>query len=115
MIVEERIYTLKVGKVMEHFKIYEKTGLELQKKILGNLVGYYQAETGTLNQIVHLWAYEDMNDRGKRRAELFSNPDWLRYIAASGVLVERQENRILTPAPFFEKQLRAMLAAGKAV
>lgn len=110
MIVEERVYTLKVGKVMEHFRIYEKTGLELQKRILGNLVGYYQAETGTLNQIVHLWAYEDMNDRAARRAELFSNPDWLRYIAETGGLVERQENRILTPAPFFERSLRAMLA-----
>jgi len=27
-------------------------------------------------------------------------------------LVERQENRFLTPAPCFEKPLRAMLAAG---
>ena len=114
MIVEERIYTLKVGKVMEYFRIYEKTGLELQKKILGNLVGYYQTETGALNHLVHMWAYEDMNDRGRRRAELFSNPDWLRYIQESGGLVERQENRILSPAPFFEQQLRAMLAAAKA-
>ncbi len=55
-----------------------------------------------------------MNERGERRAELFSNPDWLRYITESGGLVERQENRILTSAPFLEKQLRAMLAAGKA-
>ena len=113
MIVEERIYTIKVGKVMEHFKAYEKSGLELQKRILGNMVGYYQSETGTLNQIVHLWAYEDMNDRARRRAELFSNPDWLRYITETGGLVERQENRILMPAPFFEKQLRSMLEAAR--
>ena len=54
-----------------------------------------------------------MNDCAKRRTELFSNPDWLRYSTETGGLVERQENRFLTPAPFFEKQLRAMPAAGK--
>ena len=35
MIVEERIYTLKVGKVPEQFKIYEELGLAAQKRILG--------------------------------------------------------------------------------
>jgi len=28
-------------------------------------VGYYTTETGPLNQIVHLWAYQDLNERAE--------------------------------------------------
>lgn len=113
MIVEERIYSIKVGKVMEQFKAYEEFGLAAQKRILGGLVGYYQVEVGPLNTIVHMWAYEDMNDRAKRRAQLFQDADFKKYLAATAGILEKQENRILSPAPFFEATLRAMWAAAK--
>ncbi len=52
-------------------------------------------------------------DHAGRRAELFSNPDWLRYIAETGSVGGTPENRILTAAPFFEGSIRAMLTADK--
>jgi NIPSNAP protein len=113
MIVEERIYTLKVGKIPELFKAYEQHGLAAQKRILGGLVGYYSVEAGPLNTIVHMWAYEDMVDRAKRRAQLAQDPDFKEYLAKTAGLVERQENRILVPAPFFEKTFRAVLEAAR--
>ena len=82
-----------------------------QKRILGGLVGYYSVEAGALNTLVHMWAYEDMNDRERRRALLFNDPDFKQYLAKTAGLVEKQENRILKPAPFFEQSLKAMLAA----
>ncbi len=111
MIVEERIYTLKFGKVAEYFKLYEEEGLAVQRPILGNLLGYYSTETGTLNMVVHLWGYEDMADRSRRRAQLQADPRWRAYVPKLAATVERQENRILVPAPFFEATLRAMTAA----
>ena len=113
MIVEERIYTIQVGKVFELFKIYEQHGMAAQKRILGNLVGYYVTEMGPLNTLVHMWAYEDLNDRDRRRAQLAADPDFKEYLGKAGPLILRQENRILKPAPFFEAQLKAMLAASK--
>ena len=113
MIVEERIYTLKVGKVPEQFKIYEELGLAAQKRILGGMVGYYMVEVGGLNTVVHMWAYEDMNDREKRRAQLMQDADFKKYLAGTAGIIERQENRILKPAPFFEKTLRAMWDVAK--
>jgi hypothetical protein len=113
MIVEERIYTLQTGKAFELFKIYEQHGLAAQKRILGNLVGYYLTEIGPLNTLVHMWAYEDLNDRDRRRAQLGADPDFKEYLAKAGGFILRQENRILKPAPFFEAQLKAMLAASK--
>ena len=114
MVVEERIYTLKVGKLAEQMKAYEEFGLAAQKEILGNLVGYYYTEIGALNTIIHMWAYEDLNDRAARRAKLMGDERFKVYLGKVLPLLERQENRIMIPAPFFEKTLRAMMAAGKA-
>ena len=44
-------------------------------RILGHLVGYYGVEVGGLNQVVHLWAYDSLDDRAKRRAELWADKD----------------------------------------
>ena len=64
MIVEMREYTLHAGKVPEYLQLYEREGLEIQRGILGHLVGYYTTEVGeAVNQVVHLWAYESFEDR----------------------------------------------------
>ncbi|MFO1013346.1 MAG: NIPSNAP family protein [Caulobacteraceae bacterium] len=101
MIVEMRTYTLFVGKTGEYLRHYQAEGLEVQKRILGNLVGYYTTEIGEdLNQIIHLWGYADLNDRAARRAALFKDPTWLAYIPKIVPLLAKQESRILTPTSF---------------
>ena len=45
--------------------------------------------------------------------ELFANLDWPRCIGEAGGLVEGRKYRFLAPAPFFEKALRAVLAADR--
>ena len=111
MIVEERIYTLKPGKAPEYLRLYEQEGMAIQRPILGNLVGYYSTEIGPLNTVVHMWAYEALADRTRRRAQLTADARWLAYVPKTAPLVEYMENRILNTAPFFEPMLRAMLAA----
>ena len=100
MIYEERSYTLKPGSLGSYFKTYEAEGLAVQKAILGNLVGYFQTDFGTLNQVVHIWAYESLDERARRRAKLWQDPTWLSYIPKVLPLVEKMENRLLIPAPF---------------
>jgi len=111
MIVEERIYTLHAGKAAQYLKLYEQEGLAVQRPILGNLVGYYSTEIGPLNVVVHMWAYEDLADRTRRRAQLTADARWQAYVPKIAPLMQHQENRILNPASFFEPTLRAMLAA----
>jgi hypothetical protein len=100
MIVEERIYTLAIGKVPEYLALYEAEGLAIQKPILGRMLGYYSTEFGPLNQIIHLWAYKDLADRARRRAELGGHPGWKAYLAKIRPLIVSQENKLLQPAPF---------------
>jgi hypothetical protein len=102
MIVEMRTYTLALGATGRYFKAYAEKGLAVQKRILGRLVGYYSVEVGPLNQVIHLWAYDSFEARAERRAALWADPEWLAYVREIGSLVTRQENQILTPAPFFE-------------
>ncbi|WP_282046065.1 NIPSNAP family protein [Roseibium album] len=105
MIVEERIYTLHVGKVPEYLKLYEAEGLAVQTRILGNLLGYYQVEFGPQNQIVHMWSYADFADRQTRRKELVRDPEWTSYVKKIRPLVRHQENKLLLPAPFMQTRV----------
>jgi hypothetical protein len=100
MIVEERIYTLETGKVGEYLKLYEAHGIEIQKRILGNMVGYFSTEVGPLNQIIHMWGYDSFEERMTRRAALGADPGWQAYIAKIRPVILRQENKLLIPAPF---------------
>lgn len=65
------------------------------------MVGYYRSESGELNQIVHMWAYEDLQERERLRAELLADEGFRAYVAKITPMLVRQESRILVPAPFF--------------
>lgn len=103
MIVEQRTYTLIAGGVAPYMKLYEDEGFAIQGPILGNLVGWYFTEFGALNQIIHMWGYDNYAERERRRAELGANADWKTFVGKIRPLMIRQENKILTPAPWSPK------------
>jgi hypothetical protein len=103
VIVEMREYTLHSGKVPEYFALYESEGMAIQREILGRNVGYYATEIGpSINMVVHLWAYDSLDDRAARRKQLQADPGWQAYVKQIRPLIVAQSNRILTPAPFME-------------
>jgi len=113
MYVEERIYTLQIGKAAEYFKNYEKFGMQVQLKHLPNMVGYYTTEVGELNLVIHLWAYDDLNERERRRAAMQADPDWQAYLVKNRPFMISQKTRMMKCAPFFVERLKKMLAAAK--
>ena len=113
MYVEERMYTLHPGTAPEYLKHYQNDGMKVQLKHLPHMVGYYFTEIGGLNCMVHLWAYDSLDQREKCRAAMQADPDWKKYIEKSHPLMESQENRIMKAAPFFVERLKKMLAAVK--
>ena len=100
MIVEERIYTCHCAKAAQYVAMYQEEGLAIQRPILGHLVGYFTSDIGELNQVVHLWAYEDLADRARRRTRLLADAGWRTYAAKVQPLVLTQQSKILVPAPF---------------
>jgi hypothetical protein len=104
MIYEERIYTIQPGTMAEYLKNYETLGLPVQKEVLGTLVGFWRTEIGGLNKVVHIWGYDDLDDRLKRRKILSEHPGWPAYLAVALPLIVEQENRVLIPASFSPAQ-----------
>lgn len=103
MIIDCRTYEIKVGRMDRLLELYEQRGLEVQTRHLGPPIGYYTTQIGPLNQMVHMWAYESLADRTRRRAALESDVRWREYLRAAGQLdaIVQQENKILTPTRFF--------------
>ncbi|MFI4986096.1 MAG: NIPSNAP family protein [Alphaproteobacteria bacterium] len=112
MIVEERTYLLRPGRTAEFLHAVETLGLPVLKPTLGGLIGYFVTEVGTLNQVVHLWAYESLDDRARRRKLLAEHPGWQRFTDAVQPLFERMETRVMTPAAFTPLTLEAVRALG---
>lgn len=100
MLIEERIYTLRPVAIGEYLRLYETEGLEIQKRILGRMVGYFVSEIGPLNQLIHLWAYDSFEERMQRRTELLADPGWQSYVARIKDLVLHQESKLLIPTRF---------------
>ena len=101
MIVEERIYTAQPGAAKTWLDYYEEHGLPIQLRHLGKLIGFFQTEIGaSLNQIVHLWAYESLAHREAARAKMALDPDWPKYLSGAPKVLTHQEVRILNPVSF---------------
>ena len=111
MYVEERMYTLHPGKAPEYFHHYSTHGMPVQLRHLPHMLGYYVTEVGAQNMVVHLWAYDDLNQRERCRDALFADPEWQSYRPKIHPLIIRMETRIMKPAPFFVERLKRMLAA----
>jgi NIPSNAP len=109
MIIEERIYTLHHGKVPEYLKLYGEEGRAIQLRILGCNVGYYSVDIGPQNTVIHLWAYQDIADRERRRASLAVDSDWQGYLPKIKPLMLTQDTRILKPAGFFSDWIQEQL------
>jgi hypothetical protein len=74
-----RTYTLYVGKMAEATKLYQELGFPVLKKggHDNKLIGYFQGDTGTINQrLVHLWKFDDDADRRRHWAGVFTNKDF---------------------------------------
>jgi hypothetical protein len=100
MIVDHRTYKLQPGRLRDFLALYEKEGLPVQKKHLGNLVGFFTTEVGNVNEIVHIWGYEDLADRTKRRAAMAADPAWQAYLQKSREFMKHMNNKILVPTSF---------------
>ena len=102
MILDVRTYRTKPGKLAAQIALYEKHGLAAQVRHLGQPIVWATTETGEINTYVHIWAYDSVEDRAKRRAAMQADPDWQNFmkLGAEAGYLEHQENKIMIPAAF---------------
>ena len=98
MIYELRTYTTPPGMAPQLAKYSSEIGRPIRGDDYGKLEGYWLTEIGPLNQVMHLWSYEDLNDRQAKRAALGQNDRWRdEFLPKAGPLILRQDIRLMDP------------------
>lgn len=99
MIYEHRTYQIQAGKAGEFLKIYEAEGLGIITRY-AQLIGCWTKESGVLNSIVFMWAYDDLAHRTAQRQKLAQDPDWVVFTPKILPFLVHQESTFLTPVAF---------------
>jgi hypothetical protein len=100
MIYEMRAYQIKVGAIAEYVEQFEKVALPIITRYC-TLVGFWTVETGRLNRVVHIWAFETLEQRREARERWWQDSEWREtYLPLALPLVESQETTLMTSAPF---------------
>ena len=99
-IYELRTYTLYVGKMAEAVALYEEVAWPVLERHPAKLVGYFTGDVGALNQIIHMWKFDDDADRRAFWADLFADEDFLAFARRFRPLVLTQENKLMLAAPW---------------
>src|SRR6201997_1785148 len=102
VLIDHRYYRIKAGMVPAHLDLYEQTGFKAQSRHLGQPFAYLFTESGEVNTLVHMWLYDDVADRARKRASMAADPEWQNYLRLNneaGYTVS-QQNNLMLPAKF---------------
>lgn len=99
MIVEMRTYQLQPGKAAEFLRIYQDNGLHIITQY-ARLLGCWTKESGVLNSVVFLWAYDDMGHRSSQRASMGQDARWQQFVPTILPYLVHQESVFLNPVAF---------------
>ena len=99
---EKRSYSITVGRMQEVRKLYIEEGWPaLEAGGFGKyLIGYFISDTGPLHQIVHLWRFEDDNDRRDFWKRKYADEDFMAFATQLRPMIQTQEVQLLISAPW---------------
>ena len=97
MIYEMRTYTFNVGGAAEFERGFGEKIAEHNK--FSKVGAFWRTEFGPLNQAIHVWPYEDLNQRMEIRKAARDAGAWPPKHTAT---ILNQEAEILLPAPFMD-------------
>jgi hypothetical protein len=95
VIVEFRTYTIQPRTLPEFLKRFE-AGLE-HRKAHSPLAAFWYTEIGPLNQVVHVWPYENAGERERIRAEATKDGTWP---PKTGEFIVDMKSEVFQPLPF---------------
>ena len=97
MLYEVRTYTLRPGTTAEFEERFAKR-LPLREKH-SKLAAFWHTEFGPLNQVIHVYAYDDLGHRTRVRTAMAQDTA-MQQLPGGGDLIVAQEAEIMNPAPF---------------
>ena len=94
-IVDLRVYTIRLRKMGAFLEVFDRLAMPVQLKYLGAPLGIYTSAVGPLNQVTHLWGFDDMGQFEAAHAARDKDPDWPAYLQATADLILAQETRLI--------------------
>src|SRR5207248_3128670 len=95
MIVEMRTYTLNPGTTPEFEKRFAEALPNRTK--LSPLAAFWYTEIGPLNQVIHVWPYENALERSKIRAQVVKDKVWP---PPTSEFIAEMKSEIFEPLPY---------------
>src|SRR5438093_5635604 len=95
-VYELRWYRTRLGRVAEWASLFAAALPHREK--YSPLVCLWQTDLGQLNEVVHLWAYRDLNHRSEARAGSQQDPGWTEFTSKGRSLLVEQQSILLLPS-----------------
>ena len=95
MIYEVRTYDMKPGTVEQFEEDFGKALPHREK--YSKLAAFWRTDLGPLNQVIHVWGYESLDERTRIRAEAAKDPHWPPPNHGN---ILNMNSEVWTPAPF---------------
>ncbi len=98
-----RTYDIAMGKTPEYMAAVREIALPVRESYGIKLAGWYYTDVGTLNRVVHIWAYRDYAHFEEAREAFRTDERWVNdYVPRVKGIVLRQENQLMLASDFFE-------------
>lgn len=99
-IYELRTYSVIVGKMSEVTSLYKNEGWPVLAKHPPKLVGYFTGDVGALNELIHVWKFDDDADRRAFWAGVYGDANFMAFAAKIRPLIAQQQNKLMLSAPW---------------
>jgi hypothetical protein len=100
VIFDVRTYDIRPGKLKQFVDVFEAYGKPVADKHGFKLICYLTTKIGRLNQVLHIWQFEDLAQWEAMRKGRDADPGWKLYREKYGDMIVRQEDKIMEGAPF---------------
>lgn len=101
MLYDFRMYTLKPGATPEYRAAVKEVGLPIRQRHGVAQSGWYWSDVGALNQVVHIWGYENEQHLNEAKAAVNADPAWKeQYVPKAQPLVHSQRTWLMQSPAF---------------
>jgi hypothetical protein len=106
MLYDMRTYDLRAGALQDYMTAVRDVAVKVREDYGVRLAGWYYTDVGTLNRVVHIWAYRDYAHFGEAREQVRADPRWTgEYLPRVKGMIVRQKDALMRGADFFEERI----------
>ncbi|MCH8298514.1 MAG: NIPSNAP family protein [Chloroflexi bacterium] len=101
MVFDFRVYTFKPGSIPAYMAAAGEVALPIRKRHGVKLAGWYYSDVGDLNQVTHIWAFDDLKHLKEAKAAVTADPEWTEvYVPRVRGLLVAQNTYLMNTSEF---------------